>query len=104
MDNKNLLIIISIVIIAIITLLIFIPKNKNGDNIGNVESQIDFDEETRLYYIKDNNTNEIIYATQDENDPELQFYLEHPDYNPTPLVPRSTDLKSWGSSEANTID
>jgi len=36
---------------------------------------------------------EIIAASYDEVD--LEFYKEHPDYNPNPLASRSTNLQDF---------
>lgn len=36
---------------------------------------------------------EIIIASYDEDD--LDFYKEHPDFNPNPLIQRSTDLNDF---------
>lgn len=54
-----------------------------------------YDEETGLYYLKDESTGEIIYASEDENDPSFDFYIEHPDYNPNPLSPKKTRLEEY---------
>ena len=92
---------IIIVVVVLIIVIAIVHKFKNDDrlshkNTTNIQlTEIKHDEEIGLYYIKDKNTNKIIYASDDENDPELQFYKEHPDYNPTPLVSRSTDLSSF---------
>ncbi|MBR2290155.1 MAG: hypothetical protein IJ867_06160 [Clostridia bacterium] len=79
-------------------------KNRKNDIVvetkateSSIEIKNDYDEETGLYYIIDEVTGEIIYASQDENDPNFDFYREHPDYNPNPLEPRSTRLDDfWG--------
>ncbi len=88
-------------VVVLIIIIAVVLKFKNDDrqtheNPTNIKlTEIKYDEETGLYYIRDNNTEEIIYASDDENDPELQFYKENPDYNPNPLLPKSTDLSSF---------
>ena len=46
-----------------------------------------------LYYIIDKETNEIISASQNEED--LKFYEENLDYDPNPLAPKSTDIEDF---------
>jgi uncharacterized membrane protein YvbJ len=106
MINTKSKIIIAVIVIALIIITI-VAKNKGQVNqeevkqsLQNIVLDINYDEETGLYYIKDESTGEIIYASEDEDDPELQFYKEHPDYNPNPLSSRSTDLSSFVSFES----
>ena len=67
-------------------------EQKNSKEIV-IETKQDYDEETGLYYITDENTGEIIGASRDEND--LEFYKKHPDYNPNPLSNRSTNIQDF---------
>jgi uncharacterized membrane protein YvbJ len=100
-NTKSKIIITIIVVILIIIAIVVNNKNqvKQEDAKQSLQTlaDINYDEETGLYYIKDESTGEIIYASEDEDDPELQFYKEHPDYNPNPLSSRSTDLSSFAS-------
>ena len=104
MTKRNL--IIAFLIICIIIVILIIKNTKKSQNIvinenNNNKKQVttNFDEETNLYYIRDENTGEIITASYNEED--IEFYKEHPDYNPNPLAPRITNLNDYlyGSSE-----
>ena len=100
MSKKFLIILISILIILIITL-VFINKrsekvkDKNKIEIQNETSKIEknYDENTNLYFVRDEKTGEIIGASRDEDD--LKFYEENPDYNPNPLQTRSTNIEDY---------
>jgi len=109
-NKKKILIIVFIAIIVIAIIVIFVNRNKNEKIEVSVQSPSviisdkEYDEETGLYYIKDEKTGEIIYASYDENDPDFEFYKEHPDYNPNPLAIRSTNLEDfiyYGEYEEN---
>lgn len=99
MTKKQLtIIIIAVILIILITARLIINSRKkvNYETVPKLEvtqSQSKFDEDTGLYYLKDENTGEIIAASRDEND--LQFYIDHPDYNPDPLTPRSKNLEDF---------
>lgn len=54
---------------------------------------IQYDEVTKLYYIRDEVTQEIISASYNESD--LDLYKEHPDYNPNPHIQRSRNLYDY---------
>lgn len=108
MNKKQ--IISACLMIIVIVVIVFMVKNKkiNKEEIQQnslIKIKNDYDEETDLYYIQDELTGEIIYASQDENDSRLKFYTKHPDYNPNPLQPRSSNLKDfitgYGVSEEN---
>lgn len=95
---KKKMIIITILIIIVIAITIFlIIKSKNKEIIKDVPktivSETQYDEETELYYIKNEETDEIISASYNEHD--LDFYKEHPDYNPNPLEPKNKTLKDY---------
>lgn len=47
---------------------------------------------------------EIVGASQDEAD--MEFYKQNPDYNPNPLAPRSTDISDYSgySVENETLE
>ena len=97
--NKKILIgIISAVVLILIIVLIF-NKNKKvkseTNNLSEVKANngVLFDEETGLYYLKNNETGEIIYASRHEE--ELQVYIDNPYYNPNPLAPKRTTLEDY---------
>ena len=100
MSKKFLIILISIILIFLI---MFIIINKKSDKViinnetvsvnDNPKVQSNYDENTSLYYVKDEKTGEIIGFSQDEAD--LDFYKENPDYNPNPLQPRSKDINDY---------
>ena len=46
-----------------------------------------------LYYIKDDESGEIINASFYKED--LDFFVEHPDYKLNPFLPRSTSLEEF---------
>ncbi len=48
-----------------------------------------------MYYVKDEATGEIIYASYDKDDTMLDFYKNNPDYNPNPLDPKKTTLEEY---------
>ena len=105
MSKKFLMILISIILIVLIVL--FTINNKNSKKLkennetvsGNDSPKVEsnYDENTSLYYVRDEKTGEIIGASQDETD--LEFYKENPDYNPNPLQQRSTDIEDYYYSE-----
>ena len=55
----------------------------------------EYDEGTGLYYVKNESTGEILYASYDEDDAMLDFYKNNPDYNPNPLVYKKTTLEEY---------
>ena len=96
MMNKKIIVISVFVIIIVLFLIFCIKKNlnpvDNSDN-GNLEkTEIKFDEEKELYYIQDSEGN-IISASSNIED--LEFWEKHPDYNPNPLIKKSTDLEDY---------
>ena len=102
MSKKFLVIFISIIIIVVVAVILLNKKDNEIEvkdeitiesNTPKVESE--FDENTSLYYIKDEETGEILGASQDETD--LKFYEENPDYNPNPLQKRSTNIEEYYS-------
>ena len=102
MSKKFLVIFISIIIIVGVAVILLNKKDNEIEvkdeitiesNTPKVESE--FDENTSLYYIKDEETGEILGASQDETD--LKFYEENPDYNPNPLQKRSTNIEDYYS-------
>jgi len=96
MTKNKIIIIIGAILVVIIGVVIFTgKKSKTQGNtvIENKEIETSYDNETGLYYIKDEETNEIITASQNEED--LKFYEENPEYNPNPLATKRTDLSSY---------
>lgn len=96
--NKKML--IAGILIVILFLIIFFinKKDKNINNAAVEENKtnqavVKYDEETQLYYIRDEKTNEIIAASKYKDD--LNFYVEHPNYTVDPFQNRSTDLKDF---------
>lgn len=64
----------------------------------------EYDEKTGLYYVKNESTGEILYASYDEDDAMLDFYKNNPDYNPNPLAPKRTSLEDFVRMEEYTDD
>lgn len=101
--NKKVLIGICSAVILILIMVFVFSKNKRvkneTNNIAEVKTNdgVLFDEETGLYYLKDNETGEIIYASR--NKEELQVYVDNPDYNPNPLAPKKTTLEEYMYTE-----
>ena len=99
MKNKKGITLIALIITVIVSLMV-IRKNKNSVLVRVQEPpktkiEKSYDEETGLYYIQDENTGEIIYASREKDDPGFEFYQEHQDYNPNPLQPRRTNLDDF---------
>lgn len=101
LDSKKKIIILAICFCLMTSIIInSINNKKETKNIvqmdnKNMNSNIQFNNEYMLYYIMKPGTDEIVYATKDENDPNLEFYKKYPDYNPTPLVPKSTNIEDF---------
>ncbi len=93
--NKKIL--ISFIFIVILFLIIvFINRKDKNKAVGESNSNkviVKYDEESQLYYIRDEKTNEIIAASKYKDN--LNFYVEHPDYSIDPFNSRSTDLKDF---------
>jgi len=100
--SKKIALLIVVVILAVVIILLVGSRNKtkvltNNETLDENNTDIKLDDETGLYYIRDDTTGEIIHASYDESD--LDFYQKHPDYNPNPLVPRSTNLNDFVKRE-----
>lgn len=97
--NKMIIIVISIIILVVIFGILIKNNNNKMKEQEKIQTkpkvESSYDEETGLYYVKDEKTGEIIGASQNEED--LEFYKENPDYNPNPLAPRSTSLQDFVS-------
>ena len=100
MSKKKILLLCLGIILLIVVLIITFSNRKDNSSQSTkqtpkVEVATNFDEDTGLYYVKDEETGDILYASYDENDPSLEFYKEHPDYNPNPLNSRSRNLEDF---------
>jgi len=111
MINKKIVIIIVVTIIIVTILAVFVNRKKSTEkieeNVSNssvIVSDKDYDEETGLYYIKDEETGEILYASYDENNPDFEFYKEYPNYNPNPLKIKTKSLEDYLRTEEFTYD
>jgi len=100
MSRKNKLIIISAIVIILIIFIAFNTAKNNKNKVNNTDSEkmtsaeMKYDEETRLYYVQDKETGEIIAAGEDEI--ALKIYVDNPDYNPSPFNYREPiDLKVY---------
>ncbi|MBR2289350.1 MAG: hypothetical protein IJ867_01690 [Clostridia bacterium] len=97
--RRKIVIMIIVMICTILGICIFVKQNKTVVITGNAKSTMDssdiikYDTETELYYIRDEQTNEIVAASKFEDD--LVFYKDHPNYQEDPLKIRSTDLKEF---------
>lgn len=98
MIKKNLIIII-VIVLVLGAIMIFINKKEHKNDYSKDVDEIptQYDEETGLYYIIDEETGEIIYASTTEAD--LDFYKENPDYNPNSYTIRSTNLQDFIDTE-----
>lgn len=96
--KKNIIIIMAILIILIF-IIIFLKLKVFKSNVNDYNSDvitsndIQYDEETQLYYLKDKETGEIIGTSKYEED--MEFYVEHPDYNPNPLQERNKSIDDY---------
>jgi len=95
---------------VIVFIIVFFKSSKNGvsknlvasPNINN--SYLKYDDNTKLYYIEDEENGEIIFASYDKDDVMFNFYKENPNYNPNPLISRKTRLEEFIVSEASNIE
>lgn len=83
MKDKKVIILIVIALILIISVLVIVKNNKQNNQPQNAISEVQYDDENGVYYIKDEITGEIIANSTDESG--LQMYIDNPDYNPNPL-------------------
>lgn len=83
----------------VIIILFLALNNKNNSNKVDVEknnvqeSIVEYDEETKLYYIRDKETDKIVAANYDKE--ALQFYIDHPDYLNSDLSGKSSNIKDY---------
>lgn len=95
MTKKGILIFSAILIVGVLIIIFLVNKKDNkilGKDSTNelTKEDIKYDNESELYYLKDKETNEIIGTSKYEED--MEFYLNHPDYNPNPLQQRDTEI------------
>lgn len=105
--NKKVIIIIVVIFLVLFLTSILISmtsiKNKNTESLEKNEGDSDYivkyDEETALYYlVSKDNEDVIITASSNKND--LQFYIEHPGYNPAlNPVPSKTLEEYWAEEQ-----
>ena len=83
MKDKKVIILIIIVLILTISVLVIVKNKKQNNQPTNAISEVQYDNENGVYYIKNEVTGEIIANSIDESG--LQMYIDNPDYNPNPL-------------------
>ena len=83
MKDKKVMILIVIALILIISVLVIVRNKKQNNQPTKAISEVQFDNENGVYYIKNEITGEIIANSTDESG--LQMYIDNPDYNPNPL-------------------
>ena len=83
MKDKKVIILIAIILILIISVLVIVKNKKENNQPKNAISEVQYDDENGVYYIKNEITGEIIANSTDESG--LQMYIDNPDYNPNPL-------------------
>ena len=83
MKDKKVIILIVVALILIISVLTIVRNKTQNNQPANTISEIQYDDENGVYYIKNEITGEIIANSTDESG--LQMYIDNPDYNPNPL-------------------
>ena len=83
MKDKKVIILIVIALILIISVLTIVRNKTQNNQPANTISEIQYDDENGVYYIKNEITGEIIANSIDEGG--LQMYIDNPDYNPNPI-------------------
>lgn len=83
MKDKKVIILIVIALILIISVLTILRNKTQNNQPTNAISEVQYDNENGVYYIKNEVTGEIIANSIDESG--LQMYIDNPDYNPNPL-------------------
>ena len=83
MNDRKAIILIAIILILIISVLVIAKNKKQNNQPINQISEVQYDNENGVYYIKNEITGEIIANSTDESG--LQMYIDNPDYNPNPL-------------------
>ena len=88
MKDKKIIILIVIALILTISVLVIVKNKKENNQLTNAISEVQYDNENGVYYIKNEITGEIIANSTDESG--LQMYIDNPDYNPNPLQSHSS--------------
>ena len=83
MKDKKVIILIVIALILIISVLTIVRNKTQNNQPANTISEIQYDDENGVYYIKNEITGEIIANSIDEGG--LQMYIDNPDYNSNPI-------------------
>lgn len=83
MKDKKVIILIIIVLILTISVLVIVKNKKQNNQPTNAISEVQYDNENGVYYIRNEVTGEIIANSIDESG--LQMYIDNPDYNPNPI-------------------
>ena len=83
MKDKKVIVLITIVLILTISVLVIVKNKKQNNQPTNAISEVQYDNENGVYYIKNEVTGAIIANSIDESG--LQMYIDNPDYNPNPL-------------------
>ena len=83
MKDKKVIILIVIALILIISVLIIVKNKKQSNQHTKAISEVQYDNENGVYYIKNEITGEIIANSIDESG--LQMYIDNPDYKPNPI-------------------
>ena len=83
MKDKKVIILIAIILILIIFALVIVKNENKNIQPTNTISEVQYDNENGVYYIRNEVTGEIIANSIDESG--LQMYIDNPDYNPNPL-------------------
>ena len=92
MKDKKIIYILLIIAILVILIIVATKFMKNKDNQEkSSQTQIQYNEETGEYYIRDEETNEIKASSTDESG--FQIYIDNPDYNPNPLIDSSSSTQ-----------
>ena len=91
MKDKKVIILIVIALILTISVLVIVKNRKQNNKPTNAISEVQYDNENGVYYIKNEITGEIIANSIDEGG--LQMYIDNPDYNPNPLETYSNTTK-----------
>lgn len=83
MKDKKIISLIVIILILIISVLVIAKNKKQNNQPTNAISEVQYDNENGVYYIKNEITGEIIANSIDESG--LQMYIDNPEYKPNPL-------------------
>ena len=83
MKDKKVITLIIIALILLISVLVIERNKKQSNQLTKAISEVQYDNENGVYYIKNEITGEIIANSTDESG--LQMYIDNPDYNPNPL-------------------